>query len=410
MKIGSDKRISSMSRCMTVAMFMVWQGVVQAQGPSADCTNPQAHFDGITPLSYAVVKGKRGDGLPIHPVHPSKCASSDEGACKGTAYILPDDSVAIGAQCGAWDYVQYIGAQHITVGWVESQRLKKRLPQPTREQSRPEEAVTTESEMEVDKSVYHFELKKGGGTPVCEALLQRLNQTHFEAPPYCDIPEDSTVPGFEWLQRKTPSERKEHQLYSHAEVFSSTGGGGQDYTPAAEDYLYDRRYTGAGSPFSKVIWLYGSPLDMENDGHPRDILVWQGLGHLPGPCGTRVSPGSGNYSRVAQQAFVLSGNTGRIDEDETRDLFYRPRERPKVPGDNYTPIGLTTSIFEYRGTYYFGGFYDAYRGLDGDFSGERKWKNSRETTFSSGLANTFDLFLRQNRKTRLVCDYVMTAN
>lgn len=409
MKIGCDgPDFSMLWRTAIVALLMVWLGAVQAN--SADCANPQVHFDGVKPLTYAVVNRGSGESLPIHPVHPSKCSSPNEQACKGKAYILPGDAVAIGAQCGAWDYVQYIGAKRITVGWVESQRLVKRSSQTKREQSRRKEAVTSESEMDVDKSVYHFELKKGGGTPVCEALLQRLNQTHYEAPPYCDIPEDSTVPGFEALQRKTPSERLERQMFYHAEVFASTGGSGQDYTTTAEAYMYDRRYTGAGSPFSKVVWLYGSPLDMENNGHPRHILVWQGLGHLPGPCGTRVSPGSDNYSRVAQQAFVLSDNTGRIDENETRAVFYRPRERSKVVGDVYTPIGLTTSIFKYGGTYYFGGFYDAYSGLDGDFNGERKWKNNRETTFSSGLGNTFDLFLRKDRKTSLVCDYVMTIN
>ena len=393
-------------RTAMVALLMAWLGAVQAN--SADCANPQVHFDGVKPLTYAVVNRGSGESLPIHPVHPSKCSSLNEQACKGKAYILPGDAVAIGAQCGAWDYVQYIGAKRITVGWVESQRLMKRLPKNLREQSRPKEVVTPESEMDVDKSVYHFELKNGGGTPVCEALLQRLNQTHYDAPPYCNIPEDSTVPGFEGLKRKTPSEREQRRMFNHAEVFSSTGGSLQDY--ADENELYATRYTGAGSPYSKAVWLYETPLDMENNGHPRRILVWQGLGRLLGPCGTRVSPSSDGYWRVAQQAFVLSGNTDRIDEDETRALFYRPRERPKVVGDVYTPIGLTTSIFKYGGTYYFGGFYDAYSGLDGDFNGERKWKNNRETTFSSGLGNTFDLFLRKDRKTSLVCDYVMAIN
>lgn len=123
-----------------------------------------------------------------------------------------------------------------------------------------------------------------------------------------------------------------------------------------------------------------------------------------------MSPGSDNYWRVSPRAFVLTSNDSRIDENETRDITYRPRERPKVVGDVYTPIGLTTSIFKYQGDFYFGGFYDAYSGINGDFNGERRWSNGRDTTYSSGLGNTFDLFIRKEGRTRLVCDYTMTEN
>lgn len=393
-------------RTTTVALLVAWIGVAQAT--SADCTNPQVRFDGVKPLTYAVVNGKSGEELSIHPVHPSKCSLPNEKACDGTAYILPGDAVAIGAQCSGWDYVQYIGAKRITEGWVKSQRLDERQPKVARDQRRPKGGLTPESNKDVDKSIYHFELQKGNDTPVCEAMLQRLNQTHYEAPPYCNIPEDDTVPGFAWLQRKVPSEREQRRLFNHAEVFESTGGKIQDYPH--EDEQWNRRYVGWESPFSEVVWLYESPLDIENDGHPRRVLVWQDLAIGGGGCGTKIYPGRDIYWRVSQHTFVLADNSDRIDEDATRAITYRPRERPKVVGDVYTPIGLTTSIYKYRGVYYFGGFYDAYSGPDGDFNGERKQVTNRDTTFASGLGNTFDLFLRMDGKTRLMCDYIMTSN
>ena len=33
-----------------------------------------------------------------------------------------------------------------------------------------------------DQSRYVFDLEKGAGTPVCDAYLQRLNETRFESP------------------------------------------------------------------------------------------------------------------------------------------------------------------------------------------------------------------------------------
>ena len=46
-----------------------------------------------------------------------------------------------------------------------------------------------------------FKLTRGNTVPVCEAYLQRLNQTQFKYPANCGRPEDDQVPGFQRLTR-----------------------------------------------------------------------------------------------------------------------------------------------------------------------------------------------------------------
>ena len=61
---------------------------------------------------------------------------------------------------------------------------------------------TTEHSLETREPRYYtFDLTKGNGIPVCEAYLQRLNNTDFQNMPYCGRPEDDSVPGFTRLNR-----------------------------------------------------------------------------------------------------------------------------------------------------------------------------------------------------------------
>jgi len=261
---------------------------------------------------------------------------------------------------------------------------------------------------------YRFALSKGGGRPVCEALLRRLNQTHYDSPPYCGIPENDSIPGFSLLSRKRLTNHEGHELYPSIQVFSSTGGHAlKGVAPASEEYLWSIRYRGQGDWDAVPAWRYAKPLDVENNGKPDDIVVWQGIReNTANECGKPEVNGS-DYQRVTQQAFVIKPKSIVVDAIKTRDIFYRPPiDLSYGNGDEeqiYRPIGLTTNFFEYQGQVYFGGFYDAYDMAYGDIAGDRKMPEPTKITPSSGLGNTFDLFLRKDNLTTLVCEYQMST-
>ena len=73
-----------------------------------DCINHKVTFDGIVPLHYATVKARSGPRLYLHARYPEDCTSGSETSCPARAYLVPGNGVAIGKQCGGWDYVQYI--------------------------------------------------------------------------------------------------------------------------------------------------------------------------------------------------------------------------------------------------------------------------------------------------------------
>lgn len=135
------------------------------------------------------------------------------------------------------------------------------------------------SSPEPNQRHFLFALKKGGGEPVCEALLQRLNQTVYQDPPYCGIPEDDSVPGFTELPRKQLSYAEGRRLYAEIEVFSDTGGHPlKGKEPPGEEELWNTRYRGTKGGWEVVpAWRYAKPLDIENNGKPDNVVVWQGL-------------------------------------------------------------------------------------------------------------------------------------
>jgi hypothetical protein len=62
----------------------------------------------------------------------------------------------------------------------------------------------------------HFKLTKGRDIPVCRAYLQRLENSRFnyyDRRPYCDRPEDDSVPGFSKPVRVDLSPTEVNRLY-----------------------------------------------------------------------------------------------------------------------------------------------------------------------------------------------------
>lgn len=86
------------------------------------CDNSSAYWDDQSG-QVAEVVGQPGERLSLHPDYPPKCSGGSK-SCDGKAYLLAGDRVVIGARCGAWTDVQFIGPRSTSWGWVEAARLK----------------------------------------------------------------------------------------------------------------------------------------------------------------------------------------------------------------------------------------------------------------------------------------------
>lgn len=88
-----------------------------AEHSHPDCTTPGEN-------DSALVIGKSGERLYIHPIHPQQCQSPNVGECAPKAYVIPGDSVTVRETCGDWSLVVYINKkQKQTVGWVNKNLL-----------------------------------------------------------------------------------------------------------------------------------------------------------------------------------------------------------------------------------------------------------------------------------------------
>ena len=261
--------------------------------------------------------------------------------------------------------------------------------------------------------LYHFQLTKGKGRPVCDAYLQRLNTTDYTVPPYCNRPEVTTVPGFTSLHRVPLTAEQAYQIGERIGNFMDTGNQGSQ----EEDAMKEARAQelGIASPIASVsayaknisegftkAWRYIPPVDIDNDGAPDNILVWQGVGVDPswGICGIPHPPM--DQDREAQIAFILTNSNNRIDVPKTKAVFGHPSGGYRLPNGQFAqrfrPIGLDVGIFEYNGLYYFDTFFDMW----GDFYNRRK--NDPE------MENTLGVFLRKDGQTQQVCEYHMTKS
>lgn len=103
--------------------------------------------------------------------------------------------------------------------WAASQALALNPPPP-----QPKPPITKIGNQVLPPAAprrYHFDLTKGKGKPVCEAYLQRLNQTEFFSPPYCGRPESTLVPGFALLHRRLLSIAEYRALFFDASAVLS---------------------------------------------------------------------------------------------------------------------------------------------------------------------------------------------
>lgn len=238
-----------------------------------------------------------------------------------------------------------------------------------------------------DRSRYVFDLEKGAGTPVCDAYLQRLNETRFESAPFCDRPENDRIPEFSLLHRMPLSPAETARLYPRILTFL----GSRTSTPPhpLDEYATAQAASGGQGPVI-FAWRYAPRLDIENDSHARNVIVWTGppFSELNRPCGSRpenlhlIEP-----LRRNQLAFVLSDDGLELDHGRTLALFgHSPAaERQTV---QFEPLGFIFDLFEYRDQIYFDTFFDE----------------------PQSMRDRLAVFVRREGVTHQVCQYFYRGN
>jgi len=279
-----------------------------------ECVQRAVAFDGITPLSYAAVMADVGSKVYLHTRYPADCsveASSD--GCKGSAYLLSGDAVAVGKTCGAWAFVQYIGARSVSRGWVLGDHLKP-------------VGVTLPFDDGPASGFMHWfvpgtlpmKLIRGHDVPVCEAYLQRLNQTVFHEPPYCGRPENDRVPGFTRLHRVALLPQQITSLFGQLPALQVKGHAHPRLPPTQSELTL----VSQGDPGLLVVWAYEPKADIENTGSTANVVIWRGRPadeeEPAGICGVphdvpRETADEIGY-RPAQVAIVTSDDYMTLDE------------------------------------------------------------------------------------------------
>lgn len=404
---------------MTLIGLLVGASLATA-GASAEeiagCTRRPVVFDSIAPINYATVTGEAGSKAYLHTQYPAQCAPSARDPCESSTYVLTGDVVAVGKTCGAWAYVQYIGSARVTESWMEAHRLQA-WSSPT---GAPSGMTAGTSAQETAR--YRFRLVKGRGVPVCEAYLQRLNQTNFHGAssgarnqPFCGRPENDAVPGFARLTRVPLTAEEVNALtnqvynFTHGTTFEE-----MSYVSPATGNPADKPVRSPTWPlaetrkmlnFELFVWRYQPDIDIDNDGSSDNVMVWQGegAGGGTGSCGTYGLPPTPQAAlRQAQLAYVMTPDGKQVDMARTRAIFGHPVQAYSVTGADgkvttfllhFRPIGSSIGIFKYRDLYYFDSFFDIW----GDFADQRRDRPA--------LANNLAVFLRRDGTTHQICEY-----
>jgi hypothetical protein len=252
---------------------------------------------------------------------------------------------------------------------------------------------------------YHFSLIKGKELPVCLAYLERLNAVDYYheaaesalSAPYCGRPENNSVSGFALLKRVPLTVTEARALLPSVFSFTHPGLVGPNSGSAVYDF---GRIVEPGQE-GLSIWRFDSKVDIENNGVPDDVIVWQGFGASlgSGVCGVDYGHTGPWIYRPLQLAYILTADGKMVDESKTQAIFGRQRrdnhDSPRHVEPGFRPIGTSISIFKFQDLYYF----------DAEYGG---WamRDKREGSYIKTI-NTFGLFLRQNGTTRNLCEVLM---
>ena len=396
-------------------LFSVGPGALSAAAQdSSVCVQRHVVFDGIKPLRYATVDGDHGTSTPLYHQYPASCSKIGEGDCAGSQALKSGEPVAVGKTCGPWSYVQYISETTVTEGWAATEHLEAlslKLPYDDGEPG----GRTRQSYWQPVTTI-RVKLTKGRGVPVCEAYLQRLNQTVFHEPPSCGRPENDQIPGFTRLHRVPLPASDVNEAYpktynlSHITSYQNQLIGPVEGRP---DVVAMQMVAGMLGPKpilavpdnAKVsAWRFDPRVDIANDGHPDNVEIWRNWpprwddGFELFACGFAARTAY-QIESVDQVPFIFKENSYPIiDIPKSVAVFGDPTPLPKdrrlepaIPTGEQDyqwlrPRGPSIEIFEYRGKYYF------------DTSKDEPGKSVLQQ-------NTLVVYLREHDTTREVCTY-----
>jgi hypothetical protein len=239
---------------------------------------------------------------------------------------------------------------------------------------------------------YHFNLTKGRQVPVCEAYLQRLNQTLFHLKPYCGRPETDRVPGFEVLHRKRLSREEFAALDRNVSTLIYGQPLGSNWKPS---------YPASYAP---SVWRYEPPVDIDNDGTGDNFIVWDTDDVAYPRCGTPFGPNMIN-EHGAQRALVLRPDGQSVDVGKTNELFglagLSKADAAHIKNVNvamsYQPIGIETGVFRFRNTTYSDTFIHTRPGIE----------SAKQRRAGVRVGDELGVFLRRDGVTRQVCEYLL---
>lgn len=267
-------------------------------------------------------------------------------------------------------------------------------------------SANTPPSQDSGEQTFHFKLTRGQGVAVCEAYLQRLDQTKYSEPPYCGRPENDEVAGFARLQRVLLTPREVTALYWQIDAFWQHG---KSVSLVQLDPTQMAAVSRAVTTKDILVWRYEPPVNIENNGMPANVIVWRGgpVSSVGKPCGYEYllndDRASAGYVQ-SQLAFVLSPDSAHVDHDKTKAIFGHPTGGHSVPeptpyldtGPGYKALGNSMSVFQYQGKIYFDTFFEG----DGwaDFEGKRANLKT--------LRNHLGVFLREKSATKQICEYV----
>jgi hypothetical protein len=330
---------------------------------------------------------------------------------------MPGDIVAVGKSCGKFAYVQFIGKENVATGWLSTDSFSRTRKVSMRKDAKPN--------WELNKWVLKepiFQLVRGSGLPVCEAYLQRLNQEDFDRPPFCGRPGGTGVLGFKdpgrvpftndesidlapWVLALT-----DPAIYVPPSDYDSVNANGGEVVKLSDSAkLQAQLYL----QYRTTSWHFKSPIDINNDGKPLNIALWDWDRADNRDCGI---PGgrTGLPQRTLRVGLVMTKNRRSIDQLQTIAVFGHPDgglrlftgavlgRKDELFLHGLRLLGDSYGVFEFQDKFYIDTFMDAsfQNDVAEDFDNKPQ---SREN-----LEKSLGVFLREQGKTRLVCEYSET--
>lgn len=258
---------------------------------------------------------------------------------------------------------------------------------------------------------YEFVLEKGKGTEVCNAYVRRLNQETFTTYPFCDRPEDDSVPGFKRLHREPLPSSEIVRLFPSVEGLIRVGNPSEFDRPSRTDPAvpesvgirkYAQRYAEEEVSFISRglprFYRFAPPIDIDNDGSADKVIVWKDTGRVCGAVYTAKPV------RTRTHMLLLDAHNN-LDVARSRTIFGHPmgnlftykdrksgRQQTLDLSRTFRTVGDTYGTFVYQGKTYFDTFYGGLGDLQNKRVGQTK------------LGDTLAVFKRENDKTELQCE------